>query len=90
MRYRQPKVQPKSAATYKRGVSGVKAGANPKGVMKGISAAAVRRGRNYRATKKTAEQLDAELADFFRHANSNNNNSAGASAAVDGDVSMED
>lgn len=86
-RITQPKVQPKSAATDKRGPNGVKAGATAKGVKKG----AVRHGRNPRPSKKTAEELDSEMADYFENANNNNENATGAApAAANGDAPMED
>lgn len=86
-RISQPKAQPKSAATVKHGANETKAGAAGKPARKGP-----RRGRNNRPSKKTAEELDSEMADYFegQAANNENGNAATAPAATNGDAPMED
>ncbi|EGR45921.1 uncharacterized protein TRIREDRAFT_110636 [Trichoderma reesei QM6a] len=87
----QPKAQPKSAAGKKQNTAATKAGG-----AKGAAANAnkKRRGRNARPAKKTAEELDSEMADYFVGAN--NNEAAGAApvaaapAPTNGDAAMED
>lgn len=50
-----------------------------------------RRTRNPRPAKKTAEELDSEMADYFVSAANNENNNSGAPAAANGgDAAMED
>lgn len=85
----QPKPQPKSAATVKKnaakdGKGGAAAGKSGK---KG-------RGRVSRP-KKTAEELDLEMADYFENRNENNANTAAPAAttegaAAGGDAAMEE
>jgi len=85
-RISQPKAQPKSAATDKHAANGAKGPAGPKGATK-----KVRRPRNSRPAKKTAEELDSEMADYFDGAGTNTENAnAGAPAAANGDAPMED
>lgn len=79
-------MQPKSAATVKHGANGAKAGAANKVVKKG----GARRARNSRPSKKTAEELDSEMADYFDSAAANNENAPAAAPAANGDAQMED
>jgi len=85
-RISQPKAQPKSAAAVKNsaatGKGGAAAGKGPKkGPMKG---------KSVRPAKKTQEELDSEMTDYFNSA-SNENATAGAPAAASGgDAPMED
>lgn len=85
-RISQPKAQPKSAATVKHGANGTKAGNTGKATKKGP----VRRGRNNRPAKKTAEELDSDMADYFVAANTTNENANGGAPATNGDAPMED
>ncbi|KAG6005024.1 hypothetical protein E4U21_000539 [Claviceps maximensis] len=84
----QPKVQPKSAASGK-GASGV-----GKTGIGGKAAAAnkKRRGRNARPTKKTADELDTDMANYFSGSVDGTSNAAAvpASAAASADAPMED
>lgn len=89
-RISQPKAQPKSAATVKHGANaaaGAKAGAAGKPAR-----AKPRRGRNSRPAKKTAEELDSEMADYFVANNENGTAApaAAAPAATNGDAAMDD
>ncbi|KAK4455723.1 hypothetical protein QBC34DRAFT_390759 [Podospora aff. communis PSN243] len=81
-----PKAQPKSAAAVKRNDATGKAGAAPgKGPKKGP-----KKGKSVRPAKKTQEELDSEMTDYFNSAN-NDTAAAGAPAATNGgDASMED
>lgn len=85
----QPKAQPKSAASNKHSAGAAKGNA-AKG--KGNKPA---RARNARPAKKTAEELDSEMADYFV-ANSNADSNANAAPAAapapvaTGDAPMED
>ncbi|KAL2759655.1 hypothetical protein ACRALDRAFT_1060337 [Sodiomyces alcalophilus JCM 7366] len=87
----QPKAQPKSAASDKHNANGAKgAGANA-----GARGRKTRRPRTSRPAKKTAEELDSEMADYFESANNaaateNTNGAAAAPAATNGDAPMED
>lgn len=85
----QPKAQPKSAASNKQGNDAKGAGASGRG-KKGRRGG----GRTGRPVKKTAEELDSEMADYFQGAPANNENAAasGAPAATtgNGDAPMED
>ncbi|KAF4970494.1 hypothetical protein FSARC_2513, partial [Fusarium sarcochroum] len=56
----QPKAQPKSAAADKHNAGAAKGGA-----AKGAAGKQKRRGRNSRPAKKTQEELDSEMADYF-------------------------
>jgi THO complex subunit 4 len=67
----QPKAQPKSAAADKKGAAKT-AG---KGAKK-------QRGRNARPAKKTAAELDSEMADYFVAAPNNENAAVAAVAAA--------
>lgn len=67
----QLKSQPKSAASNKasNGTNGAGRGRGGKG-----------RGRNGRPAKKTAEELDSEMADYFGNETTNGNENAAAPA----------
>lgn len=78
----QPKAQPKSAATKQNGNS---KGAAAKGAVN-----RKRRGRSVRPAKKTTEELDSEMADYFVGNANNENANSGAPAATNGDAAMED
>ncbi|KAI8718436.1 RRM domain-containing protein [Fusarium sp. LHS14.1] len=84
----QPKAQPKSAAADKHN-----AGAAKGGVAKGAAANKKRRGRNNRPAKKTREELDSEMNDYFDSAANPEANSAAAPApapaAASGDADMD-
>ncbi|KAJ2895506.1 hypothetical protein MKZ38_006409 [Zalerion maritima] len=81
-RVTKPKPQPKSAASDKHGANAEKAGANKK-------KAGPRRARNARPTKKSKEELDADMADYFVAAPADN--AAGnAPAPANGDAAMDD
>ncbi|KAL8397045.1 hypothetical protein RB594_003949 [Gaeumannomyces avenae] len=92
--HNQPKAQPKSAASDKRGAkTGVNGAAadGAKGTKK--AAANPRRAKNARPTKKTAEELDSEMADYFQGGESNGaegTNTAAPVAAANGDAAMEE
>ncbi|KAK4094895.1 hypothetical protein Purlil1_591 [Purpureocillium lilacinum] len=83
----QPKAQPKSAATGKQNANAGKAGAVGK-----AGANKKRRGKSARPAKKTTEELDSEMADYFQPgSNENANASASApAAAATTDAAMED
>lgn len=86
----QPKVQPKSAAAGRKAPAG-KAAAAKAGPAKGGK----KRGKNVRPAKKTAEELDAEMGDYF-NANATEGGAAPAAAAPapaaagNGDAAMQD
>lgn len=84
-------MQPKSAASDKHNANG------PKSASTSASARGrrTRRPRTSRPAKKTAEELDSEMADYFESANNatateNTNGAAAAPAATNGDAPMED
>ncbi|KAI1102308.1 RNA recognition domain-containing protein [Jackrogersella minutella] len=86
-RITQPKAQPKSAANDKKKEAASKAaGSGTRGRK--------RRGpRSSRPAKKTAEELDHEMADYFdaaAAAQNENANGAAPAAATNGDAPMED
>jgi THO complex subunit 4 len=86
-RIAQPKAQPKSAATVKQNGANAKGGAAAGKATKKTA----RRGRSNRPVKKTAEELDSEMADYFDNANTENNaNAAAPAAAAGGDAPMEE
>jgi THO complex subunit 4 len=58
---RQPKSQPKSAAVTKATSGAAGAASGGRGGRRGRGG----RGRNARPAKKTAEELDSEMADYF-------------------------
>lgn len=80
-RIAQPKAQPKSAANTKTTNS------NARGRGKGG-----RGGRSGRPAKKTAEELDSEMADYFggEVANGNENAAAPANGVTNGDAMDEE
>jgi THO complex subunit 4 len=85
----QPKAQPKSAANDKK--KGAVAKASGSGAGSGAGAGPggrKRRARNSRPAKKTAEELDSEMADYFEAANNENTGATGGAAS--GDAAMED
>ena len=82
--YSQPKAQPKSAAAVKS-TAGAKGAAAGKAIKKGP-----KRARNSRPAKKTAEELDSEMADYFVSTNNENANGGAAPAAANGDAAMDD
>ena len=85
-RITQPKAQPKSAATVKHTANAPKgAAAAKRGDKKGP-----RRPRNARPAKKTVEELDSEMADYFESGNTDNATGAAPAAANGGDAPMED
>lgn len=86
-RIAQPKVQPKSAAAVKKNASTGKGNAAAgKGAKK-----TARAGRINRPAKKTAEELDSEMADYFVSGNTDSNaNAAAPAAAAGGDAAMEE
>lgn len=89
----QPKAQPKSAAADKSTGNGAKGAAAGKGAA---AKKQPRRGRNSRPAKKTAEELDSEMADYFEAAPANaaaateTAAAAAPAAAANGDAPMED
>ncbi|KAM0076704.1 RNA-binding RNA annealing protein [Fusarium odoratissimum] len=87
-RHSQPKAQPKSAAADKHNAGAAK-GAAAKG-----AAGKKRRGRNSRPAKKTQEELDSEMADYFDASaapEASNNAAAPAPApAATGDADMDE
>ncbi|KAG6064996.1 hypothetical protein E4U32_007872 [Claviceps aff. humidiphila group G2b] len=85
---KQPKAQPKSAASTK----GPNNGAAKSGNGANGAANKKRRGRNARPVKKTADELDTEMANYFSGAADGANNAAAGGAANEAsvDASMED
>ena len=85
-RISQPKAQPKSAAAVKHNAATGKAGAAAgKGPKKGP-----KKGKSVRPAKKTQEELDSEMTDYFNSANNENATSGAPAAAAGGDAPMED
>ncbi|KAK0706439.1 hypothetical protein B0T26DRAFT_454164 [Lasiosphaeria miniovina] len=86
-RVTQPKVQPKSAANIKHGAGAAK---GPAGAARGVGKKGTRGrgGRNGRPAKKTTEELDSEMADYFV-APAAENTTSGAQPATNGDAPME-
>lgn len=82
----QPKSQPKSAAADKSSGKGAKSVSAGKGAAAKKGRAA--RPKNARPTKKSADELDAEMADYFDAAKANGD--ANGVAATNGDAPMED
>ncbi|KAK3196552.1 RNA-binding RNA annealing protein [Lecanicillium sp. MT-2017a] len=81
----QPKAQPKSAAAKKQTT------VNAKGAVGKAGAAKKKRARNTRPTKKTAEELDTDMADYFKSGSNENAPAAAApAAAAGGDAAMEE
>lgn len=89
----QPKAQPKSAASDKHGAAAKKAGQTAgRGRNKRRGAGAA---RSARPAKKTAEELDSEMADYFDAGANNGNANEGAAgqpaaAAAPADAAMEE
>jgi len=86
-RIAQPKSQPKSAVPTKNaGAAGTGTrGKNVRGRGRG--------GRNSRPTKKTAEELDSEMADYWEtgaNANGGEATTSAAQPAANGDAAMDD
>jgi len=87
-RIAQPKSQPKSAVPTKSTQGG---GAATRG--KGTRGRGGRGGRNPRPTKKTAEELDSEMADYWDAGANATGADAGAvttQPAANGDAAMDD
>ncbi|KAG5982116.1 hypothetical protein E4U55_002276 [Claviceps digitariae] len=85
----QPKAQPKSAASGKGAAGGVGKSGNG---ANGAAANKKRRGRNARPVKKTADELDTDMANYFSGSVDGAGNAAAApvAAAATADASMED
>ncbi|KAF9777587.1 hypothetical protein IL306_004385 [Fusarium sp. DS 682] len=85
----QPKAQPKSAAADKHNPGAAKGAA-----AKGAAGNKKRRGRNSRPAKKTQEELDSEMADYFDSSAapeaSNNAAAPAPAAAATGDADMDE
>ncbi|KAI8634220.1 RNA recognition domain-containing protein [Xylariaceae sp. FL1651] len=81
-RITQSKAQPKSAANDKKKDAGKTAGSGARGRKK-------RPARSSRPAKKTAEELDSEMADYFESGNQNEN-ANGVAANANGDAPMDD
>ncbi|KAI0479199.1 RNA recognition domain-containing protein [Xylariaceae sp. FL0804] len=81
-RISQPKAQPKSAANNKKKEATKTTNSTARGGGK-------KKGRNGRPAKKTAEELDSEMADYFESGNQNEN-ANGTAPAANGDQAMED
>ncbi len=79
----QPKSQPKSAAVTKtNGASGTRGKAGRRAGARGA--------RNPRPAKKTAEELDSEMADYFQSGTTATENGGAAQPAANGDANMDD
>ncbi|GKT56990.1 LOW QUALITY PROTEIN: protein mlo3-like protein [Colletotrichum tofieldiae] len=87
----QPKAQPKSAANDKRNNANATKGAAAPGAR---GKKPQRRARTGRPAKKTAEELDSEMADYFESGANPAGDAAAAAApapaAATGDAPMED
>ncbi|KAJ8122717.1 hypothetical protein ONZ43_g1153 [Nemania bipapillata] len=81
-RVTQPKAQPKSAANDKKKDAGKAVGSSARGRKR-------RPARSSRPAKKTAEELDSEMVDYF-NSGDQNENAGGASANNNGDAAMDD
>jgi len=85
-RITQPKAQPKSAAATKTAVTGATRGGKARG-------RGGRGGRAARPTKKTAEELDSEMVDYWQtgsNATETQGAAAAAQPAASGDANMDD
>ncbi|KAI0799901.1 hypothetical protein GGR55DRAFT_471906 [Xylaria sp. FL0064] len=80
-RITQPKAQPKSAANDKKKDAGKAVGSGARGRKR-------RPARSSRPAKKTAEELDSEMADYFNSGDQNENTNGAANA--NGDSAMDD
>ncbi|ORY56057.1 mlo3-like protein [Pseudomassariella vexata] len=85
----QPKSQPKSAAPNRKKETAVRGG-GASGARGGRGGKKEARPRNGRPAKKTAEELDSEMADYFDSAANQNENTNGAAPATNGDAPMDD
>ncbi|KAK8087058.1 RNA recognition domain-containing protein [Apiospora phragmitis] len=84
----QPKAQPKSAASTKKDTATKDTGSGAAGARgRGRGA---RRVKSARPAKKTAEELDSEMADYWGSGNPNENANGSAPAAGNDDAAMED
>ncbi|KAH8160093.1 hypothetical protein CIB48_g8159 [Xylaria polymorpha] len=81
-RITQPKAQPKSAANDKKKDAGKVVGSGARGRKR-------RPVRSSRPAKKTAEELDSEMADYFNSGDQNENTN-GAVANASADAAMDD
>ncbi|KAI8947066.1 hypothetical protein F4801DRAFT_582741 [Xylaria longipes] len=81
-RITQPKAQPKSAANDKKKDAGKAVGSGARGRKR-------RPVRSSRPAKKTAEELDSEMADYF-NSGDQNENANGAVASTSADAAMDD
>jgi len=82
-RIAQPKAQPKSAVPTKAAGAGTGArGKSARGRGRG--------GRNPRPAKKTAEELDSEMADYWESGATANNGGATTAQPANGDAAMDD
>jgi THO complex subunit 4 len=81
-RVTQPKAQPKSAASDKKKDAAKTVGSGARGRKR-------RPARSSRPAKKTAEELDSEMADYFNSGDQNENTN-GAAANTNGDAAMDD
>ena len=79
-----PKVQPKSAANVKHTANGAAKGGPANRGKKVVG----RKARSGRPAKKTAEELDSEMADYFDAGNTET--AAAPAATTNGDAPMED
>jgi THO complex subunit 4 len=88
-RISQPKSQPKSAApSKKKEAAAIDAAAN--GATRGGRPKRGRGGRNARPAKKTAEELDSEMADYFEGGTQPEAATGAPAANNGGDAPMED
>ncbi|KAK0389927.1 hypothetical protein NLU13_3500 [Sarocladium strictum] len=81
----QPKSQPKPAVANRKAPAGKGAPAKA-GPAKGGK----KRGKNVRPAKKTAEELDAEMGDYFNANSASTETAAAPAAAGNGDAAMQD
>lgn len=86
-RITQPKAQPKSAANDKKKEAAGKTAASS---ARGGRGNGKKRPRSARPAKKTTEELDSEMADYFESSNQNENTNGAAPAATNGDAPMDD
>lgn len=88
-RISQPKSQPKSAAPNKKKEAAAKVAAAAGTAARG--GRRVGRAKSSRPAKKSEEELDSEMADYFQASNANEAaNGAAPAAATNGDAPMED
>ncbi|KAI1269634.1 RNA recognition domain-containing protein [Xylariaceae sp. FL1019] len=86
-RVTQPKAQPKSAANDKKKDAGKAAGAGARG---GRGKKPGRPARNARPAKKTAEELDSEMADYFESSAQNQTENTTTANGTNGAAMDED